>query len=109
MTKRSFINRDNMYYCQTLRGNTKEIYSCKFFRLLRDDRETDSDDDALNENDCLNFSEFLTCRSKSDKRGPRDGMETRFITTQIVLKAKHVDKKGDFERQQRNVDMTKQD
>ena len=51
-------NRDNILLSD-VDGNAKTYVTYKFFRLLRDDRKTDSDNDELNENDCLNFSEFF--------------------------------------------------
>lgn len=98
-------NREDIFLSDT-EGNAKKFVTYKFFRLLKDDRKTDSDDDQLNENDCLNFSEFLTCRNKSiDKHDSRISI-LPFHYDASVLKAKHVDKKGEFGvSYKRNVDI----
>lgn len=102
----AFVNNRDNILLSDIDGNAKLFVTYKFFRLLRDDRKTDSDDDELNENDCLNFSEFLTCRNKSiDKHDSRISI-LPFHYDASVLKAKHIDKRGDFGvSYKRNVDI----
>ena len=98
-------NRDDILLSDK-EGNPKQYVTYRFFRLLKDDRKTESDDVLLNENDCLNFSEFLTCKNKSiDKYDSRINILPFHYDTS-ALKAKHIDEKGEFGvSYKRNVDI----
>lgn len=99
-------NRDDIQLIDE-NGDIEEFIGYTFFRELKDNRTIDNLNDSLNESDCLNFSEFLTCENKiSDSILDIQLLPYHYNTS--ALKFKHVTGRNQFGvSDKQNVRLTK--
>ncbi len=87
-------NRDDIHLVDK-NGDDEMFIGYTFFRDLKDNRTIHDLNESLNESDCLNFSEFLTCENKiSDSILDIQLLPYHYNTS--ALKFKHVNGRNQF-------------